>query len=142
MKAIIPYINFNGKCREAMTFYSAIFNGHLELKEVRGSHFENTWSGSADDIVHASLTIHGNQMLMGSDMQDQLGYIKGSDFALSLDCTSAAEAHDIISRLSDGGRLLTPLATQPWGALFGAVHDKFGIKWILNFEDKIDTNRR
>ena len=29
MKSLHPYIDFGGKCREAMTFYKAVFHGEL-----------------------------------------------------------------------------------------------------------------
>lgn len=34
MDAINPYVGFNGKCREAMSFYQECFVGELELQEV------------------------------------------------------------------------------------------------------------
>jgi PhnB protein len=136
MKAIIPYINFNGKCREAMTFYHRTFDGDLELQEVRGSYIEATWSGSKDEILHASLTVEGQLVLMGSDMRDQLGYEKGNDFALSMSCNSEDEAHNYYARLLEDGRILSPLERQFWGGLFGSLQDRFGIKWMVVFSDK------
>jgi PhnB protein len=37
MKNINAYINFNGKCREAMTFYKDCIDGELKMMTVEGS---------------------------------------------------------------------------------------------------------
>lgn len=43
MDAINPYIGFNGRCREAMTFYKECFGGELDLQQVDGSPMEKFW---------------------------------------------------------------------------------------------------
>ena len=133
MKAIHPYLNLNGRCREAMQFYQQCLGGDLELQEVKGSAIEQHWPGPKDQILHASLTIDGTQMFMASDMSDQLGYVKGTDFALTLTCSSEAEIHQLFDQLAGGGKVLDPIKQQFWGALFGALQDQFGIKWMLNY---------
>lgn len=54
MNAINPYIGFNGRCREAMTFYHEYLGGELELQEVAGSSIEQFWQGAKDQIFHSS----------------------------------------------------------------------------------------
>ncbi len=135
MKAINLYINFNGKCREAMKFYQACLGGDLELQEVKGSPMEEHWAGAKDEILHASLIINGKQVLMASDMSDQLGYTKGTDFALTLTCDSEDENYRLFEKLAQGGRILDPVKKQFWGAVFGTLQDKFGIKWMLNYSE-------
>ena len=31
-----------------------------------------------------------------------------------------------------GGVIVQPLVAAPWGDTFGAVNDKFGVKWMVN----------
>jgi PhnB protein len=57
---------------------------------------------------------------------------QGSDINLSLVVTDEAEAHTAFDRLADGGRVLHPLETAPWGALFGELVDRFGVRWLLS----------
>ena len=76
-----------------MKFYQECLGGDLELREVKGSPMEAHWVGAEDDILHASLKIEGKQLLMSSDMSDQLGYLKGTKFALSLDCESEDQVY-------------------------------------------------
>lgn len=114
-----------------MTFYQSCLGGELELREVAGSPLEAQWFGAKEEILHASLMINGVQLLMASDMSDQLGYSKGTDFALALTCSDEEELQQAFEKLSAGGRVLDPVKKQFWGGLFGTLQDKFAIKWML-----------
>lgn len=134
MKSINPYIGFNGRCREAMTFYQNCLGGELEMQQVAGSPMEQHWTGAMDQIFHSSLTIGGHQILMGSDMVDQAGYTKGTNIALAMTCNSKEEIHLLFDQLQENGRVYQPLKEQFWGALFASLEDKFGIRWMLNYD--------
>lgn len=136
MKSINPYINFNGKCREAMTFYKQCLGGELDLQEVAGSPMEEFWKGPKDQILNASLIVNGLPVIMGSDMVDQGGYTKGNNIALALDCISEDEIRNLFEKLSQSGKVFKQLTVEFWGAFFGSVEDKFGIKWFLNYDQK------
>lgn len=136
MKTINPYIGFNGKCREAMTFYKECLGGELEIKETAGSPSEQFQGDSKDKILHSSLTIEGVQIIMGSDMTDQEGYTKGNNIALVLNCNSEAEIFSLFDKLGKGGRVSSPLKEEFWGAIFGTLVDQFGINWMLNCNKK------
>jgi len=133
MNAINPYIGFNGKCREAMTFYKKCLGGELELQEVTGSPMEKFWQGAKDQVFHSSLTINGLPVIMGSDMVDQSGYTKGNNVALAMSCSSEEEIHSLFDKLSKSGRAFQPLKEEFWGAIFGSMEDQYGIRWILNY---------
>ena len=61
------------------------------------------------------------------------GLNKGNNISLSLNCSSEEEANDYFYNLADGGRIIEDLKLQFWGAMFGAVTDKFGITWMLTY---------
>lgn len=136
MKAINPYINFNGKCREAMTFYHQCFGGDLELREVKDSHVAVPGVDEKDEIFHSSLTINGAPLIMGSDMQDKNGYVKGNNIALGVGCSSEQEIRTLFESLSANGNVQKPLKEEFWGGIFGSVEDQFGIVWFLNYDKK------
>ena len=136
MTQINAYINFSGNCREAMTFYKECLGGELTLQTVGGSPIEAQCpAGMKDDILHATLT-KGVLLLMGSDMVGPGGLVKGNNIALSLNCSSEEEINTFFSKLSESGNIIDPLKVQFWGAMFGVLTDKFGIRWMLNY-DKI-----
>lgn len=136
MAQIFAYLGFNGACREAMNFYKDCLGGELEIKTVAESPMADQCPEAIHGhILHSALT-KGDLILMGTDMVAPGGFIKGNNFALSLSCNSEEEINTFFSKLSEGGLVLDPLKVQFWGAIFGCVEDKFGFRWMLNYEIK------
>ena len=135
MSTINPYIGFNGKCREAMTFYKECFGGELDLQQVAGSPMEQYWPAGKDQIYHATLT-SGEIILMGSDMSGHNGHVIGNNMAIAVACNSEEEINGLFAKFSEGGNVMDPLGKKFWGAVFGAVEDKFGIRWMLNYNQE------
>ncbi|MDP9230730.1 MAG: VOC family protein [Bacteroidota bacterium] len=134
MTQINAYLNFNGNCREAMNFYKECLGGELALQTVEGSPIEAQCPAAMKhQILHASLMNDG-LILMGSDMQGPEGFIKGNTIALSLNCSSEEEINTFFSKLSQDGKITHALTEQFWGATFGVLTDKFGIRWMLNYD--------
>ena len=136
MKTINPYIAFNGRCREAMKFYQQCFGGELELGEVKNAPHGSWENIEPDKILHSSLTLNGVPLLMGSDMLDQSGYVKGNQVALAVGCSSEQDIRRLFELLSEKGKVLQPLKQEFWGGLFGSLEDQYGLKWFLNYESK------
>ncbi|MGZ3871365.1 MAG: VOC family protein [Mucilaginibacter sp.] len=134
MKQINGFINFNGACREAMTWYQECLGGELILSPIAGSPIESQCPPEIkDQIMHASLT-KGDAILMGTDMTGMGGYIKGNSVALLINCSSEEEAYTIYTKLSVGGMIVDPLKVQFWGAYFGVFDDRFGIRWMVIYD--------
>ena len=139
MAQINAYLNFNGNCREAMTFYKKCLGGELTVQTVEGSPIEFQCPPSMKhQVLHASL-LKGNLVLMASDMIEPEGFIKGNTISLSLNCNSEREIKTFFARLSAGGRVTHPLEKQFWGATFGVLTDKYGIKWMLNYDKTLEN---
>src|SRR5579872_4260587 len=138
MTQINAYINFSGNCREAMTFYNDCIGGELNMQTVEGSPLEKDCTEALQHhILHASLT-KGALLLMGSDMEGPEGFIKGNNIALSLNCSSNEEIKRFFSNLSASGTVVHPLSEAFWGATFGVLTDKFGIRWMLNYDKNLE----
>lgn len=136
MSTINPYIGFNGRTREAMTFYQDIFGGELELRDVAGSPMEQHWpSAPKDAVYHAALT-NSTLAIMGSDMSGPGPHTEGNNISLAIGCDSEEQINTYFNKLAEGGQVMDPLKEQFWGAIFGAVNDKFGIRWMLNYDKK------
>ncbi len=139
MTQINAYLNFNGNCREVMTFYKDSLGGELTLQTVEGSPLESQCSGAMKHhILHSTLQ-KDDLVLMASDMTGPEGYIKGNTMSLSLNCSSGDEIETFFSNLSSGGQVIHPLAKQFWGATFGVLTDKFGVRWMLNYDANAKT---
>jgi PhnB protein len=138
MTQINAYLNFDGNCREAMNFYKECLGGELTLQTVEGSPVEAQCPAAMKhQILHSSLVKNG-LVIMGSDMSGPEGITKGNNIALSLNCSSEEEINSFFSNLSAGGKIIDPLRQQFWGALFGVFNDKFGIRWMLNYDKNMN----
>lgn len=134
MTQINAYLNFNGNCREAMNFYKECLGGELALQTVEGSPIEAQCPPAIkNQVLHASL-MKDAILLMGSDMVGPDGFIKGNTMSLSLNCSSEEEINSFFSTLSAGGKIIHPLRVEFWGAIFGVFTDKFGVRWMLNYD--------
>jgi PhnB protein len=89
-------------------------------------------------IMHVALEAPGGIRLMGSDFIDFTGepFNAGNNFSLSLHPNSDAAADKLFNGLSAGGTVIVPMSKAPWGDYFGMFTDKFGIKWMVNHQQK------
>ena len=133
MPQLNPYLNFNGRCREALTFYQECLGGELTLQKISESPMAARMpSAKGDHILHGALEKAGTILLMGSDMiGDNLQ--PGNSVSLCLNCTSDQDINTLFDRLSAGGQVKVPLHQSFWGATFAEVKDKFGMSWMLNY---------
>src|ERR1019366_9808392 len=134
MARFTPYLFFDGKCRDAMNFYKECFGGDLHMQAVGETPaVEQMPAETRQKIMHAALT-GGDFLLMASDWMSRSGLSRGNNISLSLHCTSDEEIRTLFAKLSAGGKVVSPLADQFWGATFGTLVDQFGIDWMLNFD--------
>jgi PhnB protein len=130
MTSLHPYIDFSGKCREAMTFYKDVLRGELVLNKF-GDFGMDMPEPMKELIMHAEL--HANGLVMhASDGQPHHPAKHGNNVSLSLQLTDEAEQTRIFDALAEGGQVLQPLADGPWGARFGMLFDRYGLQWLLN----------
>lgn len=140
MAQVNPYLIFNGNCEAAFLFYQSVFGGEFpfigKFKDMPSD--ENCpppLPEEADRIMHVSLPI-GNTVLMGSDSTSQSGdVVFGGNFSVSINTESRAEADRLFNGLSAGGNAFMPMTNTFWGAYFGMFVDKFGISWMVNFDE-------
>ena len=134
MKQINVYLGFNGRCREAMTFYKeCLGGGELNLQTVGESPVADQMppNFNKDQILHSTLVKDG-VTIMGSDMSRGKS-IDGNTVGICMHCSSAEEIQSVFSKLSEGGIIDDPLSEKFWGDTFGAFTDKYGKPWMFNY---------
>ncbi|HLZ85923.1 MAG TPA: VOC family protein [Puia sp.] len=127
------YLNFNGRCREAMTFYQQCLGGDLVLQKIAESPMAAQMPSEAGaNILHSSLTRNGVLLMMGSDMMGA-NLKQGNSVVLCLDCSSDEEINTFFKKLSAGGEIKMPLHQSFWGPTYGELTDKFGMLWMFSY---------
>ncbi|MCC7025866.1 MAG: VOC family protein [Saprospiraceae bacterium] len=143
MATVNIYLTFNGNCLEAFNFYKSVFGGDFpyvgKFNEMPPQ--EGMPPMSAEDgekIMHISLPISTETMLMGSDTGGEWSsnFSIGNNFSISVNTQSTQEADQLFNGLSLDGQITMPLAKTFWGSYFGMLTDKFGINWMVSFDEK------
>jgi PhnB protein len=129
------YLSFNGRCEEAIEFYSKALGAELVMlmrwkdspepppPGMLAAGFENK-------VMHSSFRI-GDTELMASD-GDGRSQPKFAGIALTIGAVDAAEAARRFNALAEGGKVTMPLGKTFWSSAFGAVVDRFGVEWMVS----------
>lgn len=129
---INAYLNFDGRCKEAMTFYQDCLGGQLSFKNVSDSPMAAQLpSADSPRILHSSL-VNEHIVLMGSDMMGE-GLINGNNVTLCLNADNEDDINAFFEKLSRGANVKTPLHQSFWGATYGELTDRYGINWMFNY---------
>ena len=141
MARINAYLTFDGTCEEAFSFYKSVFGGDFPMVGKFGDMPPQEGMPPISDevknrIMHMSLPISAETVLMGSDTMPGIhDHQVGNNISLSINTDSREEADRVFTGLSAGGKVSMPLADTFWGAYFGMWTDKFGINWMVNYDD-------
>lgn len=136
------YLTFDGNCKEAFEFYKSVFGGDFpqvstfaEMPPQEG--IPPVKEEEKDRIMHMSLPISKETVLMGSDTGGEWAsqFQQGNNFSISVNTENKEEADRIFNELSQGGNIMMPMDKTFWGSYFGMFQDKFGINWMVSFDE-------
>ena len=139
MASINPYIHFNGNAEEAFTFYKSVFGGEFEkiirFKDLASPEFRVA-EKEENKIMHIALPIGKSNRLMANDVPEIMGKTNENENRSKIVVTaeSKEEADKLFNGLSAGGQVEMPITDSPWGTYFGMFRDKYGIEWIVEFD--------
>ena len=130
-----PYLFFDGRCEEALEFYSKKLGAKVEMlmrfkESPEPPQPGMVPPGSENKVMHASFRI-GDSTLMASDGHCQ-GKPTFGGFSLSLTVANDAEARRTFDALGvGGGKVCMPLGKTFFASSFGVVSDRFGVSWMV-----------
>jgi PhnB protein len=134
MKVVNPYLNFNGNAEEAFNFYKSVFGGEfatlMRMKDAAGMPVAE---GQEEKIMHIALPLGNGQVLMASDANPAT-FKEGNNYYISLHTESEEEGKKLFDALSAGGKVNHPFEKQFWGSWHGNFVDKFGVRWMVNYD--------
>lgn len=140
MARVSTYLNFPRNTEEAFEFYRGVFgteyNGPLNRFRDIPDHpgHQPVADQDKDLIMHVELPILGGHVLMGTDAPESMGFTvaPGNNFHINLEPDTRAETDRLFAALSEGGTVGIELQEMFWGAYFGSLTDRFGIRWMFN----------
>jgi predicted 3-demethylubiquinone-9 3-methyltransferase (glyoxalase superfamily) len=131
---IIPHLWFNDQAEEAVNFYVSIFKnanvGTISRYGKAGAQVANRPEGS---VLTVDFTLEGNRFvaLNGGPV---FKFTPAISFFVG--CDTPEEVDLLFNALSEKGEILMPLEKMFWGAYYASFTDKFGIFWMINYEEK------
>jgi PhnB protein len=140
MTTINCYLNFNGNCEEAFNFYKSVFGGDFgyigRYKDMPPKDGKSVTGKEGEKIMHVSLPISKETILMGSDASEEFGgkVNFGNNISISITTDSQEKADMFYKKLSAGGQPFMPMSNTFWGSYWGMLADKFGITWMVSFD--------
>lgn len=129
---VSPYVNFQGRAREAMELYHKALGGSLTLQALDEQGAPKL-AGPEDRVTYARLEADG-ALIIGSDGHPSYPAKVGENVALALSGADRERLARAFNILADGGVIKGALARQPWGGEVGWLMDKFGVNWMITVE--------
>jgi PhnB protein len=137
MTTLTPYLLFDGKCQQGMEFYKSCFGGELTATKVKDSPAKDFMPAvQQEKIVNARLR-NGKIEISASDwLRPDRTPIRGNTVCLYLSGGTFEELKTLFEKLSDGAEVTDPLKEQFFGT-YGALNDKFGVRWMFQTDKKV-----
>lgn len=128
-----PYLHFDGRCGEAINFYTKAIGAKCDFMIRYRESPEPTQGvdmrGKEDWVMHSNLRIGDSVIMASDDCTGKTTSFQG--FQLSLMVDTEAEAKQRFAALAEGGQVRMPLTKTFFSASFGMLSDHFGVPWMV-----------
>ncbi|HLP26956.1 MAG TPA: VOC family protein [Acidobacteriota bacterium] len=144
MARVTTYLNFARETEQAFAFYKTVFRTEYAGPIMRvGDGPPCPGAPALPDadkhlVMHVALPTIGGHVLMGSDAPPSMGFTVniGNNVYINLEPDTRAETERLFASLAEGGKVEMALQDMFWGAYWGCLTDKFGVKWMFNCAEK------
>ncbi len=131
MTTLTPYLLFDGTCHEAMEFYKSVFGGELTSTKVKDSPAKDHMPAfQQNKVVNARLRSGAVEISASDWLMPGSTPVRGNTVCLYLSGGTLDELKALFAKLSDGAEVTNPLKEQFFG-VYGALNDKFGVRWMF-----------
>ncbi|WP_077616096.1 VOC family protein [Caenibacillus caldisaponilyticus] len=128
MQKITTFLMFQGQAEEAMNLYTSLFD---KSEIISISRYGANEEGEEGTVKHAIFSLNGQEfMCIDSNVKHDFTFTPS--ISLYVNCDTEDELDRIYEKLSEGGKVLMPLAAYPFSKKFCWVQDKYGVSWQLN----------
>ena len=136
MTSLTPYLLFEGKCQQAMEFYKSCFGGKLSALKVKDSPAKDFMPAVQQEKILNARLRSGQLEISASDwLRPDRTPIRGNTVCLYLSGGTFEELKAVFERLSVGAEVTDLLKEQFFGT-YGALNDKFGVRWMFQTDQK------
>lgn len=133
--SVNAYINFQGKAKEAMDFYSKVLKTEppsiMYFREMPEDPNFPVPDGCGDWVMHGSI-MYNNQLIMFSDLLPHADYKLGNHMSLLIDLDDKDQLKELFDAFNVNATVTMPFGKQFWAQAFGSLIDQFGVEWQFN----------
>ena len=129
---VTPYINFNGKCKEAMSFYQIVFKTEIKTIIPYGDYIpegvEVPTENLSEWVMHAEMEICNTIFWFADETQP---VSSGDMIKLNATVLTANLGQEYFDKLKDGGNVTLPPTETYYSNFHAALVDRYGICWNI-----------
>lgn len=128
------YLNFQGNCRQAVEFYSKVFDTSAKIMTYADMPSRPEFPIPDElkhQVLHAEMELEGNEIMFVDVPPDQ-SFCCGNQIRIILNGEDTKTLTRWFHGLSEGGEIEIPLESTFWSELYGSVIDPFGVCWQIN----------
>jgi PhnB protein len=133
------YLYFNGNCREAVEFYTKVFDTQtpefMTFAELPADSGMEISEENKDLIMHVGIEIEGS-IVMFSDATPDNPVTMGDNVTLVVSSNDTNKLQNYFNQMKEEGNVEMELQETFWSKLYGMVTDKFGVLWQFNHYDE------
>lgn len=129
MRKLLPYLIFNGNCREAMEYYAIVFDGYI----VKMQTFEDApvdIPGNERNRIYDSEMTVGAITIKASDGLPDQDVMSGMNISLFIAFDSKQDQKKVYNNFLPEANVNFELSEQ---SDFAMLTDKYGISWMLAY---------
>ena len=128
MTRAAPFLMFEGRAEEALTFYAVtIPDSRIEHVDRYGAE-----GPGPEGSVRMARAVVAGMPLLASDSFVHHAFTFTPSTSFMIDCADEAEIDRLAVALAEGGGVLMPLGNYGFSRKFAWVNDRFGVSWQVN----------
>lgn len=126
-----PYLHFQGRCAEALTFYAEVFGAPppMLMRYADSPDAPEAWRGTPH-VMHGDVHLPDGP-LMASDFPPGMEGDPQKAVSVMQALPDRAAVQAVFDRLSEGGDVVQPVQETFFAPAFAMLRDRFGTHWIL-----------
>lgn len=129
MKSLTPFLMYEGRAEEAITFYTDVFED-VEILFI--NRFGAETKGFEGKVMQALVRIQQQNIMMSdSSLPHEFTFTPSMSFFI--ECESLEQQEKFYNKIKSKGAILMPMDDYGFSKQFAWVVDPFGVSWQLNF---------
>ena len=130
IKSATPYLILNGRAKQAIALYQEALGAEVQALQRFGDVDQSCPEARKDFIMHAELRF-GETVLMLSDGPGEGPVPSGGAVHVALAFDDPKQLRRVFEMLAKSGTTIEAPMDAPWGDVFAALADPFGVGWML-----------